>query len=180
VTGAAKGIGRAAAIAFAQEGARVAILDPNREEGESIKDEIRGSPGEVMLFETDVSKEAEVQAAIEQIAANWGSLDVLVNNAGVYYQANAIDTPLEAWEKVLSVNLTGAFLCTKYAAREMVKGGSGVVVNVASEAGLVGIKGQVAYNVSKGGMIALRELRSTSPPWARVNCICPGRPTHRW
>jgi NAD(P)-dependent dehydrogenase (short-subunit alcohol dehydrogenase family) len=129
-----------------------------------------------MALDTDVSKESGVQAAMEQIAANWGSLDVLVNNAGVYYQANAIDTPLEAWEKVLAVNLTGAYLCTKYAAREMLKRRSGVIVNVASEAGLVGIKGQVAYNVSKGGLIALTRSCAVdfAPLGIRVNCICPG------
>jgi NAD(P)-dependent dehydrogenase (short-subunit alcohol dehydrogenase family) len=176
VTGAALGIGRAAAVAFAAEGARVAILDLNEAEGEQTVGQIQGSQVEARLFRTDVSQEEEVRATMEEIAAGWGRLDILVNNAGVYYQANALDTSLENWERVLSVNLTGAFLCTKYAVREMVKNGGGVVVNVASEAGLVGIKGQVAYNVSKGGLIAL--TRSCAVDFAefgvRVNSICPG------
>ena len=176
LTGAALGIGRAAAAAFAAEGANVAILDLNRAEGERAVQQIQGSPDEAMFFKTDVSKEAEVQATMEQVVARWGRLDILVNNAGIYFQANALDTPLEIWERVLSVNLTGAFLCTKHAVQQMVKNGGGVVVNVASEAGLVGIKGQVAYNVSKGGLIAL--TRSCAVDFAelgvRVNSICPG------
>lgn len=176
VTGAALGIGRAAALAFAAEGARVAILDLNEQEGEEAVGQIQASRGEARFFRTDVSNEAEVRSTMEQVVADWGRLDILVNNAGVYFQANALDTSLETWERVLSVNLTGAFLCTKYAVGHMVKNGGGVVVNVASEAGLVGIKGQVAYNVSKGGLIAL--TRSCAVDFAgygvRVNCICPG------
>src|SRR3990172_3835117 len=176
LTGAALGIGRAAAAAFAAGGANVAILDLNKAEGERAVKQIQGSPDEAMFFKTDVSKEAEVQATMEQVVARWGRLDILVNNAGIYFQANALDTPLEIWERVLSVNLTGAFLCTKHAVQQMVKNGGGVVVNVASEAGLVGIKGQVAYNVSKGGLIAL--TRSCAVDFAelgvRVNSICPG------
>ena len=176
VTGAAKGIGRAAALAFAQSGAKVALLDMEKEAGESVVQEIRQDRGEAMLLQADISKEQDVQAAMEKVVSTWGHLDILVNNAGVYYQANAVDTPLDAWDRVLAVNLTGAYLCTKHAIMEMIKHGGGVVVNVASEAGLVGIKGQVAYNVSKGGMIEL--TRSCAVDFAdmgvRVNCVCPG------
>jgi NAD(P)-dependent dehydrogenase (short-subunit alcohol dehydrogenase family) len=176
VTGAAKGIGRATAMAFAQSGAQVAILDMDKEGGEKVVQEIRQDHGEAMLLLTDISKEQDVQAAMEKTISSWGHIDILVNNAGVYFQANAVDTPQEAWNKVLAVNLTGAYLCTKYAVREMIKRGGGVVINVGSEAGLVGIKGQVAYNVSKGGIIAL--TRSCAVDFAdmgvRVNCVCPG------
>ena len=94
-----------------------------------------------------------MRALIEAVLSRWGRLDVLVNNAGIYYQADAVDTPERAWNNVLAVNLTGAFLCIKYAVPAMAKGGA--IVNVASEAGLVGIRNQVAYNVSKGGLISL-------------------------
>jgi NAD(P)-dependent dehydrogenase (short-subunit alcohol dehydrogenase family) len=176
LTGAALGIGRAAAVAFAAEGAKVAVLDLNEAEGEQTLRQIRDAQGEANFFRTDISKEAEVRGTLERVASDWGRLDILVNNAGIYFQANALDTTLETWEKVLAVNLTGAFLCTKYAVQQMVKNGGGAVVNVASEAGLVGIKGQVAYNVSKGGLIAL--TRSCAVDFAefgvRVNSICPG------
>jgi NAD(P)-dependent dehydrogenase (short-subunit alcohol dehydrogenase family) len=99
-----------------------------------------------------------------------------VNNAGIYYQADAVGTPEEEWSRLMAVNLTGAFLCTKHAVPAMIRGGGGAIVNVASEAGLVGIRNQVAYNVTKGGMISL--TKSCAVDFAsrgvRVNCVCPG------
>jgi NAD(P)-dependent dehydrogenase (short-subunit alcohol dehydrogenase family) len=176
VTGAAAGIGRATAVAFAQEGAAVTIVDRDREQGEVVVREIQDQGGDVLFVPADIAQETEVQAMVDNVTKRWGHLDILVNNAGIYYQADVVDTPSEIWNKVLAVNLTGAFLCTKYAVPVMVQGGGGVVVNVASEAGLVGIKGQVVYNVSKGGMIAL--TRSCAVDLAergiRVNCVCPG------
>jgi NAD(P)-dependent dehydrogenase (short-subunit alcohol dehydrogenase family) len=111
---------------------------------------------------------------MEAVLRRWGGLDVLVNNAGIHHQADAVGTPEAVWNHVLAVNLTGAFLCIKYAVPAMLRGG--VIVNVASEAGLVGIRNQVAYNVSKGGLISL--TRSCAVDFAskgiRVNCVCPG------
>ena len=176
VTGAASGIGEATAIAFAQEGAGVVIVDTDREQGEVVAKKIEEQGGDVLVVPADVARENEVQGMVEDVTARWGRLDVLVNNAGIYYQADVVDTPSDVWNDVLAVNLSGAFLCTKYAVPAMIRGGGGAVINVASEAGLVGIKGQVAYNVSKGGMIAL--TRSCAVDLAgqgvRVNCVCPG------
>ena len=176
VTGAASGIGRAAAIAFAEEGARVAVVDVDQVQGEEAAQLIRQYSDQVLFLPTDIAKESQVKAMVDRLVEQWGRLDIVVNNAGIYHQANAIDTTLEVWNAVISVNLTGAFLCTKYASMAMAKGGGGVIINVASEAGLVGIKRQVAYNVSKGGMIAL--TRSCAVDFAelniRVNCVCPG------
>jgi NAD(P)-dependent dehydrogenase (short-subunit alcohol dehydrogenase family) len=176
VTGAASGIGEATAIAFAQEGAGVVIVDTDREQGEVVAKKIEEQGGDVLVVPTDVAREDEVQGMVEDVTARWGRLDILVNNAGIYYQADVVDTPSDVWNDVLAVNLSGAFLCTKYAVPAMIRGGGGAVINVASEAGLVGIKGQVAYNVSKGGMIAL--TRSCAVDLARqgvrVNCVCPG------
>jgi NAD(P)-dependent dehydrogenase (short-subunit alcohol dehydrogenase family) len=155
VTGAASGIGEATAIAFAQEGAGVVIVDTDREQGEVVAKKIEEQGGDVLVVPADVARENEVQGMVEDVTARWGRLDILVNNAGIYYQADVVDTPSDVWNDVLAVNLSGAFLCTKYAVPAMIRGGGGAVINVASEAGLVGIKGQVAYNVSKGGMIAL-------------------------
>jgi NAD(P)-dependent dehydrogenase (short-subunit alcohol dehydrogenase family) len=176
VTGAASGIGRAAAVAFAREGAAVVIVDKDREQGEEVAREIQEQGGAALYVHTDITQETEVQAMVEHVTGHWGRLDVLVNNAGIYYQADVVHTPSDVWNSVLDVNLTGAFLCTKHAVTAMVRGGGGAVINVASEAALVGIKGQVAYNVSKGGMIAL--TRSCAVDLAeqgiRVNCVCPG------
>jgi NAD(P)-dependent dehydrogenase (short-subunit alcohol dehydrogenase family) len=176
VTGAASGIGEATAIAFAQEGAGVVIVDTDREQGEVVAKKIEEQGGDVLVVPADVARENEVQGMVEDVTARWGRLDILVNNAGIYYQADVVDTPSDVWNDVLAVNLSGAVLCTKYAVPAMIRGGGGAVINVASEAGLVGIKGQVAYNVSKGGMIAL--TRSCAVDLAgqgvRVNCVCPG------
>ena len=176
VTGAASGIGRATAVAFAQEGAAVVIMDKDQEQGEVVAGEIKRQDGDVLVVPVDIAQENEVQTMVEAVTHCWGRLDILVNNAGIYYQADVVDTPSDVWNNVLAVNLSGAFLCTKYAVPVMIQGGGGVVINIASEAGLVGIKGQVAYNVSKGGMIAL--TRSCAVDLAergiRVNCVCPG------
>ena len=173
VTGGSKGIGRAAAIAFAEEGCAVAVAARSSEGGALVGDlETAGGQGIFVL--ADVSDEAQVRDLVAQVTHRWGRLDVLVNNAGVYVQADAVETSLEAWQRVLATNLTGAFLCTKHAVPAMTDGG--VIVNVSSEAGLVGIAGQVAYNVSKGGLISL--TRSCAVDFAdrgiRVNCVCPG------
>ena len=122
----------------------------------------------------DISNEIDVQALMEEVVQSRKKIDVLVNNAGIYFAADAVETPLDQWNKVLAVNLTGAFLCTKYAVPFMNSGG--VVVNVASEAGIVGIKNQVAYNVSKAGMISLTRSCAVdfSPKGIRACCVCPG------
>lgn len=176
VTGAASGIGLATAVAFATEGAFVAIVDIDHKLAEQAATEIRLHGGEVITRPTDITDESAVKAMVDDVADRWNHLDILVNNAGIYYQGDVATTSLETWNKVMGVNLTGAFLCTKYVAAVMAKSGSGVVINVASEAGLVGIKGQVVYNVSKGGMVAL--TRSCAVDLAgngiRVNCVCPG------
>jgi NAD(P)-dependent dehydrogenase (short-subunit alcohol dehydrogenase family) len=176
VTGGAAGIGQATAVAFAREGAAVAIVDKDQAQGEVVANEIKEQGGDVLVVPTDIALENEVQRMVDEVTRRWGRLDILVNNAGIYYQADVVDTPSDVWDNILAVNLSGAFLCTKYAVPVMIGGGGGVVINIASEAGLVGIKGQVAYNVSKGGMIAL--TRSCAVDLAergiRVNCVCPG------
>ena len=176
VTGASAGIGEAAALAFAREGAAVAIGDIDRERSEILAETIKEIHAESEIFITDVSSETDVQAMVKGVMDLWGHVDILVNNAGIYYQGDVLNTTAETWHNIMEVNLTGAFLCTKYATEAMIRSGEGVIINVASEAGLVGIKGQVAYNVSKGGMIEL--TRSCAVDFAdkgiRVNCVCPG------
>jgi NAD(P)-dependent dehydrogenase (short-subunit alcohol dehydrogenase family) len=176
VTGAAVGIGQAALMAFAREGARVVLVDRDRERGQALVDDLQRDGYEALAVGADVSNESDVKAMIQQVVDRWGRLDILVNNAGVYLQGDVIQTSLEDWERIMGINVTGAFLCSKVAAPVMIAQQKGVIINVASEAGLVGIKGQVAYNVSKGAMIAL--TRSCAVDLAehgiRVNSVCPG------
>lgn len=176
VTGAALGIGQATATALAQEGAAVVIADLDQKQGEATAKEIQGNGGQALFISANISVEDNVRAMVDRTVSHYGRLDILVNNAGIYIQGDVEQTSLEDWERLIAVNLTGAFLGMKYAVPAMVQNGGGVVVNVASEAGLVGIKGQVAYNVSKAGVIAL--TRSSAVDLAekgiRVNSVCPG------
>ena len=176
VTGASSGIGEAAAQAFAQAGASVCLVNRDRVRGAHSLRRLLDAGADAISVQADVSQEDQVRRMIDQVVQRWDRLDVLVNNAGVYLQGDITQTGLDDWEAVLATNLTGAFLCTKHVVPVMARGGKGVIVNVASEAGLVGIRGQVAYNVSKGGMIAL--TRSCAIDLAdagiRVNCLCPG------
>jgi NAD(P)-dependent dehydrogenase (short-subunit alcohol dehydrogenase family) len=175
VTGGSLGIGEAAARAFAREGGRVVIAGRDPVKSNVAADAIAAAGGIALSVAADVSREADVAALLATTLDRFGRLDVLVNNAGIYFQGDATQTKLADWERLIGINLTGAFLCTKYAADALAHS-QGAIVNVASEAGLVGIKGQVAYNVSKAGMVAL--TKSSAVDFAergiRVNCVCPG------
>jgi len=176
VTGASQGIGRAIAEAFAREGAYVALVSRDQERGVQTERELTDAGFSAQFFLADVALEADIRAVFEAVAVRWSRLDVLVNNAGIYMQGDVTQTTLADWEHIMTTNLTSAFLCSRYAIPLMTQNGGGVIINVSSEAGLVGIKGQAAYNVSKAGMIAL--TRSCAVDFAdrhiRVNCVCPG------
>lgn len=175
VTGAGSGIGEATAVLFAREGARVAVVDVDRAAGTATVDRIKEGGGEAVFVPTDVSDSASVRQMVDAVTDAFGRLDILVNNAGIYRQGDVEATTEADWQRMLDVNLTGPFLCAKYCLAAMHRHGSGVIVNVASEAGLVGIKGQVAYNVTKAALIGLtRSMAVDAAPQIRVNCVCPG------
>jgi NAD(P)-dependent dehydrogenase (short-subunit alcohol dehydrogenase family) len=175
ITGAASGMGRATALLFAREGARVAVLDCDEEGGNETARLIKRCGGEAVFLRVDLAREQEVEAAIEGAVSEFGSLDILVNNAGIVVMAPAADTSFEDWEKVQAVNLRGGFLCCKYAIPQMRRQGGGAIVNIASIGALVAVPAHAAYDAAKAGLVGLTRAIAMDygPHNIRANCVCP-------
>lgn len=174
VTGAARGIGRAVAARLATEGYGVAIVDTDAEAGERTAREIGGEGGEAVFIRADVAAEADVTAAVEAVVRRFGRLDLLVNNAGVNCRKPLAELGLDDWQRVIGINLTGAFLFAKHAAAPL-RAAGGTIVNIASTRALMSEADTEAYAASKGGIVALSHALAVSlGPEVRVNCVSPG------
>jgi NAD(P)-dependent dehydrogenase (short-subunit alcohol dehydrogenase family) len=177
VTGAAAGIGRATALAFAAEGARVVASDIVRSGGEETAGLVHSAGGRATFVHADVSKSSDVQALVRHVVASYGRLDFAFNNAGIEGAlAPTADYPEEEWQRVVAVNLTSVFLCMKYEIPEMLKVGGGAIVNNASVLGWVGVATAPAYCASKHGVLGLTRVAAQeyAPQGVRINAVCPG------
>lgn len=168
ITGGAKGIGLSTAEAFSKAGALVAILD-------LVIPESLATDGRFLCFTADASDSTQVQTVFTSIEQQWGKLDILVNNAGIQRYGTVVDTPEEEWDQVMNVNLKSAFLCAKYAVPLIQKGGSGVVINVASVQSFITQERVAAYTSSKAALLGLtRSIAVDFGPGIRSVAVCPG------
>jgi NAD(P)-dependent dehydrogenase (short-subunit alcohol dehydrogenase family) len=176
VTGAAQGIGRAVALRLAAPGVHLAVWDTKAAGVEETAKLCRNQGAESRAWTVDVGDAGQVEAAVAAFEKEWGGPDGLVNNAGIFPRARALDMDLAEWERVLRVNLTGTFVCARAAASRMKEAGRGAIVNMASGRALAGAANGAHYASTKGGIIAL--TKSLAHDWAgygiRVNCVIPG------
>ncbi len=176
VTGSSSGIGKAIALRFGQEGARVVVAARRIALCEQTVTQIREQGGEAFAIQTDVADERQVERLISETVARYGRLDILVNNAGIGGGSRVADTSTEAFDQVMNVNLRGTFFCCRAGFRQMKQQGGGVIINMASVAGVQAWAGTGTYSASKHGIMALTKSLADEgrPHHIKVSAICPG------
>jgi len=177
ITGAGRNIGEAAAKLFASEGASIAVVDMDRGRAEKVASAIVASGGKAKAYVCDVAQEDQILDTVKAVAGDWGRLDILVNNVAISDNKHLFDITKAEWDRVFAVCLTAPMLLSKYAAKEMIKGGGGKIVNVSSTSGHYGRTRAIAYTSAKAGVINL--TRSLAIQLAahniRVNCVVPNK-----
>jgi NAD(P)-dependent dehydrogenase (short-subunit alcohol dehydrogenase family) len=176
ITGGNSGIGRATALLFAQEGARVALTGRNEERGNNVVEEIRRTSGRAFFIRSDVRIAKDCERAVDETLRQFGRLDILFNNAGVFYPHTIVDCPEEEWDMTIDVNLKGTYLMSRSVLPAMIAQRSGVIINNASGWGIVGGNDAASYCAAKGGVVLLTKAMAIDHgrQGIRVNCLCPG------
>lgn len=177
VTGGGSGIGKAVSLLLAREGAKVAVADLYRERAERVAEEIQTQGGKVMGIAADVSAASDVDRMVEEVLKQWHGIDLLINNAGIILQAATVDMAEQQWDKILTNNLKSCFLCSKAAAKQMIRQGrGGRIVNISSIHAELSEPSAGAYTAAKGGMEAFSRTLATelAPHKITVNCVRPG------
>ena len=177
ITGASRGIGKAIALKFSEEGAKI-IINYNKSEQEAFKvfETIKNNGQEAYLMQADISKHIDIRNIIKNVMEECGKIDILVNNAGMVLRNSFFESNEESWSSIMDTNLKSAYFCSQIAAKEMLKRKTGSIINISSNSGIIPRKSKgIEYGISKAGMIYLtKSLALILAPYLRVNCIAPG------
>jgi len=176
ITGGTSGIGSATAALLAKEGAKVVLTGRNKERGEQVAKEINDGGGTAIFVRSDVRLAEDCRQAVEQTLEQFGRIDVLFNNAGVYHPTTVPECTEQEWDETIDSSLKGAFLMSKYALPSMIERGSGSIIHTSSGWGILGGDRAAAYCAAKGGLVVMAKAMAIDhgPDGIRVNCVCPG------
>ena len=176
ITGAGSGIGKATALLFAEEGAKVVVADIIEKSGEETANEIKNKGGEAFFFKLDVTNREQSKQLAKDVIEKYGRIDILINNAGITQDALLTKMSEEQWDKVINVNLKGVFNCIQAVVEDMIKQSNGVILNTASIVGVFGNIGQTNYSATKAGVIGMTKslAKELGKKGIRVNAVAPG------